>query len=106
MTTTIDTRALLDRMRTLSQEARALPAWEPRTGKGEFERVFQASLASVNGLQQQASGLAEAFERGEPAVSLAEVTVAREKASLAFQAALQVRNKLVSAYQDIMNMPI
>jgi flagellar hook-basal body complex protein FliE len=93
-------------MRTLANAARTLPAWGEQAPKGEFAQVLKASLAAVNGLQEKASGMAEAFERGEPGVSLAEVTLAREKAGLAFQAALQVRNKLVSAYQDIMNMPI
>lgn len=102
----IDTHALLDQMRALASEARTLPAWGQRPEQGGFEQVLKASLNAVSTLQDRASGLAEAFERGDPNVSLAEVTLAREKAGLAFQATLQVRNKLVSAYQDIMNMPI
>jgi flagellar hook-basal body complex protein FliE len=102
----VDTEGLLEQLRALAAEASAIPKWQPAEAKPEFARLLQASVEAVNGLHQRASGLAEAFERGEPSVTLAEVAVAREKASLAFQAALQVRNKLVAAYQDVMNMPI
>ena len=46
------------------------------------------------------------FEKGDPDVSLAEVMVALEKASVSFQAMTQVRNELLSAYQEVMNMPV
>ncbi|MER2529862.1 MAG: flagellar hook-basal body complex protein FliE [Candidatus Competibacter denitrificans] len=71
----------------------------------DFAETLKAMLANVNGSQQRATGLAESFEAGQEQ-DLAGVMVAQQQARLTFQTALQVRNKLVSAYQDIMNMPI
>lgn len=71
-----------------------------------FGEMFQQAINSVNTTQQQASQLATAFETGDPKVSLAQVMVASQKASVSFQALTQVRNRLVDAYKDIMNMPV
>lgn len=71
-----------------------------------FGEMFQQAISSVNSTQQQASQLATAFETGDPKVSLAQVMVASQKASVSFQALTQVRNRLVDAYKDIMNMPL
>jgi flagellar hook-basal body complex protein FliE len=71
-----------------------------------FGELFQQAIGSVNATQQQASRLATSFEQGDPQVSLAQVMVASQKASVSFQALTQVRNHLVDAYKDIMNMPI
>jgi flagellar hook-basal body complex protein FliE len=80
------------------------------TGSGEkvqgFGELFQQAIGSVNATQQQANQLATSFEQGDPQVSLAQVMVASQKASVSFQALTQVRNHLVDAYKDIMNMPI
>ena len=56
--------------------------------------------------QQTASALADAWERGTPGVDLAQVMIESQKASVSFRALTEVRNRLVSAYQDIMNMSI
>ena len=71
-----------------------------------FGELFQQAIGSVNATQQQATSLATSFEQGDPQVSLAQVMVATQKASVSFQALTQVRNHLVDAYKDIMNMPI
>lgn len=71
-----------------------------------FGDLFRQAVNSVNETQQQSSALATAYEKGDPKVSLAQVMVASQKASVSFQAITQVRNKLVEAYQDIMNMPM
>ncbi len=71
-----------------------------------FGEMFQQAISSVNSTQQQANALATSFETGDPKVSLAQVMVASQKASVSFQALTQVRNRLVDAYKDIMNMPI
>ena len=56
---------------------------------------------------QKASGaMATAYERGVEGVDITDVMIASQKASVSFQAMVQVRNKLVDAYRDIMNMPI
>ena len=75
-------------------------------GAGSFVNALQASLAQVNASQQQASKLGQAFEKGEGNVDLQDVMVAMQKANVSFQGAVQVRNRLVSAYHDIMNMQI
>ena len=71
-----------------------------------FADLLEASIAGVGAAQGTAAELAAAFERGEAAVSLPEVMIALQKASLSFQAMTEVRNHLVSAYQEIMNMPV
>ena len=71
-----------------------------------FGDVMKNALDFVNDQQVQSRKLSDKFERGDTGVDVAQVMVAIQKASLSFQAATQVRNKLVSAYQDIMNMPL
>ncbi len=71
-----------------------------------FSDLFKQAVNSVNDVQQQASSMATAYEKGDTGVSLSQVMVASQKASVSFQALTQVRNRLVEAYQDIMNMPI
>lgn len=71
----------------------------------DFAGVFRSMLAGVNRSQQHATRLAESFAEGQEQ-DLAGVMIAQQKARLSFQTTLQVRNKVVSAYQDIMNMPI
>jgi len=79
-------------------------------GQGEkipgFSDLFKQAVSSVNETQQQASAMATAYEKGDTGVSLSQVMVASQKASVSFQAITQVRNRLVEAYQDIMNMPM
>lgn len=72
---------------------------------GAFGTAMQSALAEVNALQAQASTATEAYERGET-TDIAAVMLARQKASIGFEATLQVRNKLLSAYKDIMSMPV
>jgi flagellar hook-basal body complex protein FliE len=72
----------------------------------DFASVFKKSLDQVNNAQQHAATLARDFEVGAPGANLTEAMIAMQKASISFQYSLQVRNKLVSAYQDIMNMPV
>ncbi len=104
---TNDVNQLLAQMRALTAQAQGIPAAPEKTGeKGGFSSVLTASLNQVNGLQQDAAHKAEAFERGDPGVAIAEVMLAAQKANLSFQAVTQVRNRLITAYQDIMNMPI
>ncbi len=66
---------------------------------------FTEALSAVNRLQQASEAKTAAFERGETH-DLAEVMLARQKASIAFEATLQARNRLLGAYRDIMNMPV
>ncbi len=101
----IDTTRLLTEMRQLAAQADAL-ASQTEPADGGFSELLQASIDKVNETQASAAGLAEAFERGDTDVGLPEVMIALQKASLSFQAMTEVRNRLVTAYQEIMNMPI
>ncbi len=71
-----------------------------------FGDLFKQGIDAVNNTQQQADALANAWERGDPGVDLARVMIESQKASVSFRAMTEVRNRLVSAYQDIMNMQI
>ena len=71
-----------------------------------FGTLLKQAVDSVNSTQQSADALSSAWERGAPGVDLASVMVETQKASVSFQALAQVRNRLISAYQDIMNMSI
>ena len=71
----------------------------------DFWHHFNAALAQVAQAQVEAGSAAQAFESGQE-VDVAKVMLAREKASLAFEATMQIRNKLLSAYKDIMSMPV
>lgn len=96
---------VLAQMRAMSLEAGSGKAQE--TGGGaDFAAMLKQSIGAVNDTQQTAGKMTEAFEKGDTNVSLAEVMVASQKASVSFQAMLQVRNKLVEAYKDVMNMPM
>lgn len=101
----INVNHVLNQMRTMSLQAAGRPTQE--TGAStDFSSLLQESIASVNSTQQHASKMVEAFETGSSNFSLAEVMVESQKASVSFQAMLQVRNKLVDAYKDVMNMPM
>ena len=65
-----------------------------------------AALEGVNGAQKNAGALAQAFELGDPRADLARVMVAAQQSQVAFRATVEVRNRLVQAYQDVMNMPL
>ncbi len=75
-------------------------------GAVDFSAALKGALDQVNGAQQQARQLAQDFELGKPGANLQDVMLSMQKATISFQAMVQVRNKLVSAYQDIMNMPV
>lgn len=74
--------------------------------KVDFSEALKASLDHVNNSQSKAVELGKSFAMGDDSVNLSDVMVASQKASISFQATVQVRNKLVSAYHDIMNMQI
>lgn len=71
-----------------------------------FLDVLKRSLDQVNSAQTSADTAAQQFQTGEKGVSLEDAMVSMQKANISFQEAVQVRNKLVSAYTDIMNMQV
>jgi flagellar hook-basal body complex protein FliE len=75
-------------------------------GKVDFQSVLKSSLDQVNQAQQQSQQLARRFEMGDSTVSLSDAMISLQKSSIALQQTVQVRNKLVEAYQNIMNMGV
>ncbi len=73
-------------------------------GVSTFANLLRTSIDQVNQTEQRANELATAFQRGTPGVDLPQVMIEMQKASVSFRALAEVRNRLVSAYQDIMNM--
>jgi flagellar hook-basal body complex protein FliE len=73
---------------------------------GGFGTLLKQGIDAVNRSQLEAGKLADAYERGAEGVDLARVMLESQKAAVSFRALTEVRNRLVSAYQDIMNMPI
>lgn len=95
---------ILAQMRAMSLQASG-PV-QKTGGNTDFSALLQQSIAAVNDTQQSAGKMAEAFETGASNIGLADVMVATQKANVSFQSMLQVRNKLVEAYKDVMNMPM
>ena len=77
-----------------------------QSGATEFAKLLKQGIDSVNESQNSAANLATAFERGVPGVELPQVMLEMQKANVSFRALTEVRNRLVNAYQEIMNMPI
>lgn len=71
-----------------------------------FQQTLSNAIDQVNQTQATASNLQQAFELGDPRADLARVMVAMQQSQVAFRATVEVRNRLVQAYQDVMNMPI
>jgi flagellar hook-basal body complex protein FliE len=76
------------------------------TSASQFGDLLKQALDNVNGLQSETGRLRNAVEMGDRSVSLAEAMIASQKSSIAFEATVQVRNKLVDAYKQIMSMPV
>lgn len=73
---------------------------------GSFQSAMAQALQSVSQSQQEATTLQRELQLDNPSVSLEQTMVAMQKAQIGFQATLQVRNRLVQAYSDIMNMQV
>ena len=79
---------------------------KPAAAEGGFAGALNSALASVSSAQNQATRLQREVQMENPAVSLEETMVAIQKAQIGFQATLHVRNRMVQAYTDIMNMQV
>lgn len=73
---------------------------------GSFSGALKDALQGVSGLQEDSAALQRRFLMGDEGASLERTMMAMQKSQVAFQAALTVRNRLVAAYTDIMNMPV
>ena len=72
----------------------------------DFSQMLKQAIDNVNGLQKDSGELRSRFEMGDEQVSLGEVMIASNKSSLAFDATVQIRNKMVEAYKEVMSMPV
>lgn len=103
---------VLAQIRSISAQTKvggAGPAAAAATGQSgatEFAKLLRQGVDQVNRTQQSATQLADAFERGTPGVELPQVMLEMQKATVSFRALTEVRNRLVNAYQEIMNMPV
>ena len=108
----IQINQLLQQMRSMAAMAeQGVPAVRHldaglQPGKSEFGQMLIDSINHVNQTQKAAAASAVAFETADSNVNLSDVMVAIQKASVSFQAMTQVRNNLVSAYKEVMNMPV
>jgi|SRR5690554_3090927 flagellar hook-basal body complex protein FliE len=100
----LDIDKVLTQMRIMRDQARGIALVTDNAA--DFGALLKVSIDKVNETQQQANKLTETFESGTTDASLSEVMISLQKASLSFQAMVQVRNKLVEAYKDVMNMPM
>ena len=98
---------IIDRSNVLQQvqDAKAAGPAKPAEPAEGFAGALKDALGSVSATQQKADDLSSAYERGE-VTDIAKVMLARQEAGVAFEATLQVRNRLLSAYQDIMRMGV
>lgn len=78
----------------------------PESTKVNFSDALKAQLDQVAQAQSTSKAMGQAFSAGDDRVSLSDVMITAQKSSIAFQATVQVRNKLVSAYQEMMNMSV
>ncbi len=103
----INPDALLMQMRAMAAAAQNKTTSAATNGVQEsFSDLLKQSIETVNSTQKEAERLADAFQKGDANVQMSEVMVALQKSNVSFQAMLQIRNKLISAYQEIMNMQI
>ena len=100
-----DMNALMSQMRIMSSQASGTEQMVKNPTAVSFANTLGETLKTVNDLQMTSGQIKDAFEKGAD-IPLTQVMLASQKSALAFQATLQVRNKVLAAYQDIMNMPV
>ena len=96
---------ILERNEALQRATQSAGVKPAGGAPSSFAATFEDALKSVNAGQNEAAQLSESYERGDT-TDIAKVMLARQQASVGFEATLQVRNKLLSAYKDIMSMPV
>jgi flagellar hook-basal body complex protein FliE len=122
MTDRVDINRLLLEMRSIKSQTQAFqsqglaakdvvnPAGGVRGAEKvngpQFGELMAQAIGKVNDVQQASGATATAYIKGDPNVDVTDVMIASQKASVAFESMVQVRNKLVEAYKDVMNMPI
>lgn len=103
----ISPQQLLSQIRAMQADLQVTATNAPvQTEQSGFANLFKDAIGKVNETQLHARNMKRDFETGSGNASLAEVMIASQKADLSFRAMTEVRNKLVTAYQEIMNMPV
>jgi flagellar hook-basal body complex protein FliE len=106
----LEINRVLDQIRSLQAQSKigqTQPAQPQQVnGPGAFANILKQGLSAVSQTEQRANQLTDAFERGTPGVELPQVMLEVSKASVSLKAVSEVRNRLISAYQDIMNMQL
>ncbi len=106
----IDVNNLLSQMRQMSAAARApetaFGAAPAAGAQGDFSALLKRSISAVGQTQMEAGRMAASFERGDPGADLGRTMIAVQKADLSLRMMVQVSNKLVDAYKEVMNMPV
>jgi len=98
---------VLAEMRALQARASGISeAPAPAAQPSDFANLMKNSVDHIASMQNQATALADAYESGDKSVDLTKVMLEVQKASLAFKAMTEVRNKLVDAYTQVMNMSV
>ncbi len=95
---------MISQMQAMSRQAKSMET--PAVENGGFKELMSEAVDKVNESLKTSGELKKAFEKGDENVSLVDVMVASQKANISFQAMLNVRNKLINAYQEIMSMQI
>lgn len=109
MINAIDPNQLLAQMRAMQGQAQSAPVNPQQINSNnqvDFGDLMKNAVGQVNSLQQTSGQLKTGFEMGDPNINLSDVMIASQKASVAFEATVQVRNKFVEAYQEVMRMSI
>ena len=107
MNNSINSDTLLMQMRAMATQAQGKTAESSDvTEQTDFSQMLKQSMDKVNETQMDSKKLADAFQAGDKDVAVTELMVALQKSNVSFQAMLQVRNKLLSAYQEVMNMQV
>ena len=125
MTDRVDINRLLVEMRSLKSQTQAFAQTRPLAPKDvaetgirpgvtveqpqqtqSFSAMMEQAVNKVNEVQKASSALSKAYTEGDPNVDITQVMIASQKAGVSFQAMVQVRNKLLEAYRDVMNMPV
>jgi len=112
MNNSIDTTSLLQQLQAMAKDA-GIPSSKPVSAEIEpplrgieFSKLLESSLETVNTRSSEVRELRQSYEAGNPNIELADVMIAAQKARISFEAMTQVRNKMVSAYKEIMSMPL
>jgi len=115
MTSPVGVDSILQQIRTLRQQTQQplqapggpqSPAGVQAPAATGFENLLKQSVDSVNALQDQSDKLKSAYERGDGNVSLTQVMVSLQKADVSFRSVVEVRNKMIDAYHEVMRMSV